>query len=187
MRQKNAYLLNFIMFLLFLCLTVKSYASCNHVFNPQFMEKAIDLSKQNIKKGGGPFGAVIVNIKNQKIISEGTNLVTSTFDPTAHAEMVAIRNAAKKLKRFHLEDYVIYTSTEPCPMCLAAIYWAHLKEIFYVNTKEDAAKINFDDKFIYDNFAKKIHERAIKMTRINDPKALEVFKLWEETKDKTPY
>ena len=125
-----------------------------------FMQRAIDLAEKGIdSNAGGPFGAVIV--KNNKIISEGYNKVTSTNDPTAHAEIIAIKEACKKLNSFQLDDCTIYTSCEPCPMCLGAIYWARPKKVFYACNREDAAMIDFDDQFIYDELKKKINERRI--------------------------
>ena len=120
-----------------------------------FMKRAIELSINNIKNNGGPFGCVIV--KNNQIIAEGVNRVTSSNDPTAHAEIVAIREACKKLNTFNLQGTDLYTSCEPCPMCLSAIYWSHIDKIFYGNSRDEAAEINFDDKFIYDEFLSLIH------------------------------
>ena len=119
-----------------------------------FMQKAIELSIKNIHNNGGPFGCVIV--KNNKIISEGVNGVTQNNDPTAHAEIVAIRNACKKLNTFDLSGCELYTSCEPCPMCLSAIYWSHIDFVYYGNSRENAADIQFDDKFIYDEMKKDI-------------------------------
>jgi tRNA(Arg) A34 adenosine deaminase TadA len=114
----------------------------------KYMQRAIDLSRESVKSGGGPFGAVIV--KNGNIIAEGSNGVTQNNDPTAHAEINAIRKAAQALQNFDLSGCEIYSSCEPCPMCLGAIYWARLDKLYFANTKEDAAKINFDDQFIYE-------------------------------------
>lgn len=142
-----------------------------------FMREAIRLSIENvITKRGGPFACVIV--KDGKVIATGTNLVTSTNDPTAHAEVVAIRNACKELGSFQLEGCDIYTSCEPCPMCLSAIYWARAKRIFYANSKVDAAKINFDDHFIYEEIAKEITERKIPSEQVLREEAIEAFELW---------
>jgi len=139
-----------------------------------------------VKSGkGGPFGAVIV--KNGKIIGEGFNQVTSTNDPTAHAEVQAIRKACKKIKNFDLSGCQIYTSCEPCPMCLSAIYWARLEKIYFANTKKDAAKIQFDDDFIYKEFEKPKNKRAIKAFSIARPQALAAFKLWQESEKKIRY
>ncbi len=142
-----------------------------------FMREAIKLSIANvITKMGGPFACVIV--KDGKIVATGTNLVTSTNDPTAHAEVVAIRNACKELGTFQLEDCDIYTSCEPCPMCLSAIYWSRAKKIYYANTKVDAAKIDFDDHFIYEEIAKNTSERKIPAEQVLREEAIEAFELW---------
>lgn len=150
------------------------------------MKRAVELSRENMRAGaGGPFGAVIV--KNDKIIGEGWNQVTSTNDPTAHAEVVAIRNACKNLSNFDLDGAEIYTSCEPCPMCLSAIYWARLGKIYYGNTRKDAADIQFDDDFIYDEIPKSIDQRKIPMSQCGHSEALEVFKEWSEKQDKIRY
>jgi len=150
------------------------------------MQRAIDLSIENIKnKKGGPFGVVIV--QNDKIIAEGTNLVTSTNDPTAHAEIVAIRNACKALGNFHIPNCEMYTSCEPCPMCLAACYWAHIKTIYYGNTKHDAEHINFDDSFIYDELAIAHEQRKIPMVNFMRETAIEAFDLWKKYREKVEY
>lgn len=152
----------------------------------KFMAEAIRLSRKMTQAGhGGPFGAVIV--KNGKIISCGWNQVTSTNDPTAHAEMAAIRSACKKLKTFRLTGCEIYTSCEPCPMCLAAIYWARPKKIFYANTKKDAAEIGFDDDFIYQELKRDLAKRKLPIAQIMRPKALEVFQEWSRKRDKIRY
>ncbi len=153
--------------------------------NSKFMLKAIDLSIQSAKSKGGPFGCVIV--KNSQIIAEGNNQVTENNDPTAHAEIVAIRNACKKLDNFFLKGCDLYTSCEPCPMCLSAIYWAHLDNIFYANTRKDAADIDFDDSFIYSEIGKEISERKINMKQLNRDEALKAFKIWQTKKDKIKY
>lgn len=143
----------------------------------RFMREAIKLSINNvITKKGGPFACVIV--KDGEIIATGTNEVTSSNDPTAHAEVVAIRNACKKLGSFQLDGCEIYTSCEPCPMCLSAIYWARASKIYYANTKVDAAKIDFDDHFIYEEIAKNVSERKIPAEQILREEALEAFELW---------
>lgn len=151
----------------------------------KFMQQAIDLSIENVANGGGPFGAVIV--KDGKIIATGTNRVTANCDPTAHAEVSAIRNACAKLQDFKLTGCTVYSSCEPCPMCLSALYWAGVEKIFYGNTKEDAKAINFDDSFIYDQIALDYSERSIPCINFMRDKALEGFKAWEEKEDKTPY
>ena len=150
-----------------------------------FMERAIDCSCENVKNGGGPFGAVIV--KNDKIIAEGTNLVTLNNDPTAHAEVVAIRNAAKHLNDFNLSGCEIYTSCEPCPMCLSAIYWARIDKIWYANTREDAKNIGFDDSLIYDEVSKPLEKRQIPISQFMHEEGKKAFKMWEEKEDKTEY
>lgn len=154
--------------------------------NKEFMRKAIELSIDNVKNNkGGPFGAVIV--KNNEIIATGANCVTSDNDPTAHAEMVAIRNACKKLDTFQLDDCEIYTSCEPCPMCLGAIYWARPKAVYYGNTKADAAEINFDDQFIYDELDLPLPERKLKMEQMLNEEAIKAFELWSHNNQKIEY
>ena len=130
-----------------------------------FMMRAIELSIESAKTKGGPFGSVIV--KNNKIIAEGYNKVTMNNDPTAHGEIVAIRDACQKLNTFNLSGCDLYSSCEPCPMCLSAIYWARIDKIYYANTREDAKNIDFDDSFIYLEVAKKIDKRKIKMKQMN--------------------
>ena len=153
--------------------------------NKKFMQRAIELSVENIKIGGGPFGAVIV--KDGKIISEGTNRVTSDNDPTAHAEVSAIRQAAKKLDTFDLSGCEIYTSCEPCPMCLGAIYWAHLDKIYFGNTKTNAKDIGFDDSFIYDEIALAPQDRKLKSEQFLPDEAIVAFQNWTEKEDKIEY
>lgn len=151
-----------------------------------FMKRAITLSQENIRNNrGGPFGAVIA--KENQIISEGTNLVTSICDPTAHAEVVAIRRACEKLQTFDLRGLQIYTSCEPCPMCLSAIYWARLDRVYFANTKKDAAKIGFDDNFIYQEIALPIAERKLPMHQLLSEEAVKVFQEWEVKPDKVLY
>lgn len=150
-----------------------------------FMRKAIALSIENVKNGGGPFGAVIV--KDNEIIATGVNRVTANHDPTAHAEVSAIRAACEKLNTFDLSGCEIYTSCEPCPMCLGAIYWAHLDKIYYGNNKHDAADIGFDDSFIYDELALTPENRQKDSETMLRNEAIEAFKLWENTADKTEY
>ena len=152
----------------------------------QFMREAIQLSIENVRSGkGGPFAAVIV--KDGMIIARGTNIVTSAIDPTAHAEVIAIREACKKLGKFQLNGCEIYTSCEPCPMCLGAIYWARLERVFYGNTKQDAAEIGFDDSFIYEELPKKISNRSIPMVQVMHEEALAAFNTWKEKPDKIEY
>jgi tRNA(Arg) A34 adenosine deaminase TadA len=151
-----------------------------------FMRRAIDLSQQKMDENcGGPFGAVIV--KAGKIIGEGWNCVTSTNDPTAHAEMVAIRNAAAANKDFKLEGCEIYTSCEPCPMCLSAIYWARIDKIFYANLREDAERIGFDDAFLYAEVALPENKRSLPAYRLLREEAKIVFENWMKKQDKTAY
>ena len=151
----------------------------------KFMERAIELSIQSVKSGGGPFGSVIV--KNNKIISEGMNRVTKSNDPTAHGEIVAIRNACKNLGDFSLKGCELYTSCEPCPLCLQAIYWSRIDKVYYANTRNDAQKIDFDDSFIYSEIMKKIEQRKIPMKQQLRDKALEAFRLWQRTENKVKY
>ena len=151
----------------------------------EFMKRAIQLSIDSVKNGGGPFGAVIV--KNDKIIAEGSNKVTSTNDPTAHGEIVAIREACKKINNFSLKGCELYSTCEPCPMCLSAIYWARIEKIYYANTRKDAQKIDFDDSLIYSEFQKNINKRKIPMIQIMKNEALKAFELWDKKKDKVKY
>lgn len=152
----------------------------------KFMRIAIRLAEQNVQKGlGGPFGAVIV--KDGQILAKSSNKVTLKNDPTAHAEVSAIRIACKKLNTFDLHGCVIYTSCEPCPMCLSAIYWGHLDEVYYANTKEDAAKIGFDDQFIYSEIALPYEKRKLSFHQIMRKEALNSFKLWDESEMKIEY
>ena len=151
----------------------------------RFMSRAIELSIESVKSGGGPFGSVI--IKNNEIISEGMNRVTKNNDPTAHGEIVAIRNACKNLNDFSLKGCELYTSCEPCPMCLSAIYWSRIDKIYYANTRDDAKKIDFDDSLIYLELAKKIKERKIPTIQLMRDEALQGFKLWKNTENKVKY
>ena len=151
----------------------------------KFMLRAIALSIESVKTGGGPFGSIIV--KDDKIISEGFNKVTSTNDPTAHGEIVAIRDACKKLNNFNLKGSELYSTCEPCPMCLSAIYWARIDKIYYANTREDARKIDFDDSLIYSEFKKNINERKIPMIQMMRNEALKAFELWDKKTDKVKY
>lgn len=152
----------------------------------KFMRMAIKLSEQNVTKGlGGPFGAVIV--KDGKVIAKSANKVTLHNDPTAHAEVSAIRLACKKLKTFDLSRCVVYTSCEPCPMCLGAIYWSRIEAIYYGNTKKDAAAINFDDHFIYQELDKPMNKRQLPIKQFMREEAQKAFKLWEESTLKTDY
>ena len=150
-----------------------------------FISRAIELSVESVRSKGGPFGCVIV--KNNEIIAEGSNKVTIINDPTAHAEIVTIRKACKALNNFNLEGTEMYTSCEPCPMCLSAIYWSHIDKIYYGNTRLDAAKIGFDDNYIYNELSKKLSQRKIPMQQLNQEDAIKVFKVWELKPDKTKY
>jgi guanine deaminase len=152
----------------------------------KFMRMAIRLSLQKMRENhGGPFGAVIV--RNGKIVGRGWNRVTSSNDPTAHAEVTAIREACKKLETFQLDDCDLYTSCEPCPMCLAAIYWARLRKVYYANTRKDAAAIDFDDDFLYREVALPVARREIPMKQLLRKDALNVFAEWKKKTDKIPY
>jgi tRNA(Arg) A34 adenosine deaminase TadA len=151
----------------------------------EFMKRAIELSIESVNKGGGPFGCVIV--KDEKIVSEGSNKVTSSKDPTAHGEIVAIREACKKVNNFSLSGFELYSSCEPCPMCLSAIYWARIDKIYYANTRKDAQKIDFDDSLIYSEFQKSIDKRKIPMAQMMRDEALKAFELWEKKTDKVKY
>lgn len=150
-----------------------------------FMSKAIQLSIESVKTGGGPFGAVIV--KNGEIIAINSNSVTSDNDPTAHAEVNVIRAAAKKLGTFDLSGCEIYSSCEPCPMCLGAIYWAKIDKLYFANTKDDAKNIGFDDSFIYEEIDKPHEQRKVVTNQIMREEALVAFKLWAEKDDKIEY
>ena len=149
------------------------------------MRKAIALAIQNIQKGGGPFGAVIV--KDGKVIATGVNRVTRITDPTAHAEVTAIRKASKKLGTFDLAGCDIYTSCEPCPMCLGAVYWAHIDRMYYGNTKADAKNVGYDDSFIYDEIELKPEKRRLITTQLLSEEAIEAFKAWANTENKVKY
>lgn len=151
-----------------------------------FMQRAIALAQQGMdNNAGGPFGAVVV--KNGEIVAEGHNCVTSTNDPTAHAEVVAIRKACNILGTFQLEDCIVYTSCEPCPMCLGAIYWARPKKVFYACNKHDAAAIDFDDQFIYEEIEKPLSQRSIPFEQILQNEGVTVFKNWASKTDKKEY
>ena len=152
----------------------------------KFMRMAIRLSEQNVSNAlGGPFGAVIA--KECKLVAKSANKVTTTLDPTAHAEVSAIRIACKKLKTFDLSGCVIYTSCEPCPMCLSAIYWARIDKIYFANTKKDAHQIGFDDQFIYDEIALPMDSRKLRIEQILRTEALQAFRLWDESDMKINY
>ncbi|MFR9165956.1 MAG: nucleoside deaminase [Dysgonomonas sp.] len=151
----------------------------------KFMQKAIRLAQDSVEKGGGPFGAVIV--KDGKVVAAGSNSVTLKNDPTAHAEVTVIRKACKKLGTFDLSGCDLYTSCEPCPMCLSASYWAHIDRIFYGCNKTDAKNIGFDDSFIYDEIALKPEKRRIPAKEFLRQEALSAFKMWNEKTDKVKY
>lgn len=150
-----------------------------------FMREAIRLADESVRNGGGPFGAVIV--REGEIIAGSSNSVTIDNDPTAHAEVNTIRQACRKLGTFDLSDCIIYTSCEPCPMCLGAIYWAHLKCVYYGNTKKDARDIDFADDFIYEELDKPIDRRSVPFINLLHEEALSSFKLWSEKADKIEY
>ena len=149
------------------------------------MREAVRLADESVKNGGGPFGAVIV--KDGEIVAGSSNSVTIDNDPTAHAEVNTIRKACQKLGTFDLSDCVIYTSCEPCPMCLGAIYWAHLKCVYYGNTKKDARDIDFADDFIYEELDKPIDRRSVPFINLLRKEALHSFKLWSEKEDRIDY
>jgi len=152
----------------------------------KFMQEAIALSKKGIDTGeGGPFGCVIV--RGDEIVGRGNNKVTSTNDPTAHAEVVAIRDACKNLNTFQLDDCEVYTSCEPCPMCLGAIYWARPKKIYFANNREDAAAIGFDDSLIYDEMNASLEQRKIPILSLGREQAIKVFEEWKAKENKIAY
>ena len=152
----------------------------------KFMRRAVELAQRGMENGaGGPFGCVIV--KNNEIVGEGCNRVTSTNDPTAHAEIVAIRAACQNLNSFQLENCTIYTSCEPCPMCLGAIYWSRPSKVFYAATREDAANIGFDDEFIYREIEKNLEHRQMKLVNLMRDEGLKVFQSWTSKTHKTEY
>ena len=151
-----------------------------------FMKRAIELAEKGMKNNsGGPFGCVVV--KDGDIIGEGYNSVTSTNDPTAHAEVLAIRSACLSLNSFQLKGCTIYSSCEPCPMCLGAIYWARPEKVYYACDREDAAIIEFDDQFIYDELGRQIGDRSIKFVKLLREDSLRVFNKWNDKEDKTLY
>lgn len=152
----------------------------------ELMRRAIAVSENSVRNGGGPFGAVIAS-KDGEIIAEASNSVTIDHDPTAHAEVNCIRKATAKLGTFDLAGYDIYTSCEPCPMCLGAIYWAHLDKIYYANDRKDAAAIGFDDDFIYQESELKNEDRHKKMELLLPEEAKKAFEMWAQSTDKTEY
>lgn len=152
----------------------------------KFMRRAIELSRQHMQAGhGGPFGAVVV--RDGKIIGEGWNCVTSSFDPTAHAEVMAIRRACEAVQNFDLSDCEIYTSCEPCPMCLAAIYWARIGAIYQANTRDDAAAIDFDDAYLYRELLKPLDQRDVPVRQLLRDEAQVVFREWTQKSDRIEY
>eukprot|EP01133_Synstelium_polycarpum_P003056 gene3056-3504_t len=158
----------------------------NSAQHEKFMRIAIELSEKNVQENiGGPFGAVIV--KDGQVIAQSGNKVTSTNDPTAHAEVSAIRLACTALNTFDLSGCVVYTSCEPCPMCLSAIYWARISTIYYGNTKADAGNIGFDDQFIYDELDKPMEKRSLPVHQLMRDEAAQAFRLWEQSEMRTDY
>jgi tRNA(Arg) A34 adenosine deaminase TadA len=153
--------------------------------NEEFMRMAIRMSVENIERGGGPFAALIV--KNGEVVSTGINSVAEENDPTAHAEINAIRSATQKLQRFKLTDCVLFTTCEPCPMCLGAVYWAGIPEIYYGNSREDAGKYGFDDSHIYQQIGMALDNRQVRFTRILGKEAIEAFNYWDQKSDKIQY
>jgi len=151
----------------------------------KFMTRAIELSIESVNSGGGPFGSIIV--KNDKVIAEGSNKVTLNNDPTAHGEIVAIRKACKSLNNFNLSGCELYSTCEPCPMCLSAIYWAHIDKVYYANTRNDAQKIDFDDSLIYSELLTNVKKRKIPMFQMMRDEALKAFELWDIKTDKVKY
>ena len=152
----------------------------------EFLQQAIDLAVENARSGqGGPYGAIIV--KDNQVLTASGNKVTSTIDPTAHAEVMAIRLACQKLQDFQLRGCILYSSCEPCPMCLGAIYWARLEKVYFACSRHDAAAANFDDSFIYDEISVLPHERSIAMLHLNLPDAKQPFNIWAEKSDKVLY
>ena len=151
----------------------------------ELMQMAIRLSEENVQNGGGPFGAVIA--KEGVVIATGVNRVTANNDPTAHAEVSAIREACRKVKNFKLDGCVVYSSCEPCPMCLSALYWAGISKIYYANTKDDAKTIDFDDSFIYEQLSLDRNDRSIPCHQMMRDEALHAFEMWRDKEDKTAY
>ena len=151
----------------------------------KFMQRAIELSIESIHSGGGPFGSVVA--KDNEIISEGMNRVTVNNDPTAHGEIIAIRQACKKLNTFDLSGYELYSNCEPCPMCLSAIYWSHIDKVYYANTRDDAHKIDFLDPIIYKELQKTNEEKKIQMVQMMRQEGLKAFEIWDKKVDKIKY
>lgn len=157
----------------------------NQEQHKRFMQMAIELANMSVATGGGPFGSIIV--RNGEVIARGTNNVTKLNDPTAHAEVQAIRNACAELEDFNLKGCTLYASCEPCPMCLSAIYWAGIERIYYANTREDAAVINFDDSLIYEQIPLAPNKRQIPAEQLLRDEALKTFRLWQQKEDKVEY
>ena len=151
----------------------------------EIMRQTIQLSIENIDKGGGPFAAIIA--RKGEIIARGVNTVAEDNDPTAHAEVNAIREATSRLKDFHLDDCVLYTSCEPCPMCLGAVYWAGLSKVYFGNSREDAAKYGFKDEHIYEELERPLDQRQLSFSQILPDEAVEAFNLWDQKSDKILY
>jgi guanine deaminase len=151
----------------------------------EFLLHAVKLAEDGIEKGGGPFGAVIV--RNREIISEATNIVVQSSDPTAHAEIVAIRKASKTLGTHDLHDCILYSSCEPCPMCLGAIYWSGIKTVYFAADRKDAASAGFNDKLIYDEISLPVDKREVKFCKLPEVDGTTVFKKWNRLENKIPY
>jgi guanine deaminase len=156
-----------------------------HNLHQKFLLESLAVAKESLENGGGPFGALVV--KGNEIIARGNNLVSSTCDPTAHAEVVAIRRACETLEHFQLEDCVIYSSCEPCPMCLGAIYWARPKALYFAMDRAQAAQMGFDDAFIYEQIPLETHQRSLPTKHFRLPEAEQLVKAWNDKLDKTPY
>jgi guanine deaminase len=150
-----------------------------------FLQQAIELATQSVNKGGGPFGAVVV--KNKEVIGRGHNQVTLINDPTAHAEVMAIRDACKTIDGFNLDECTLYASCEPCPMCMSSIYWARISRVIYAASSNDALQAGFDDSFIADEMSKPYNQRSIKIEQCNCKNRTQSFDLWNKKSDKTPY
>lgn len=162
-----------------------SHTNTESMTHQELMQLAIRLSEENVLNGGGPFGAVIA--KEGEVIATGVNRVTANNDPTAHAEVSAIREACRKVKNFKLDGCVVYSSCEPCPMCLSALYWAGISKIYYANTKDDAKAIDFDDSFIYEQLSLERDDRSIASEQMMHDEALKAFEMWRDKEDKTEY
>lgn len=162
-----------------------SHTNTESMTHQELMQLAIRLSEENVLNGGGPFGAVIA--KEGEVIATGVNRVTANNDPTAHAEVSAIREACRKVKNFKLDGCVVYSSCEPCPMCLSALYWAGISKIYYANTKDDAKAIDFDDSFIYEQLSLERGDRSIASEQMMHDEALKAFEMWRDKEDKTEY